>query len=243
MTVKKLALLGLTSVATLGVSLSMAGGPAACAPAADVSGVYVGADVGAFYNDSASTFVEDHVTHIVKRGESHIPWGWTASGLVGYQFNSNLAFQFGYIWDQSQKFLQAINGATTAAFADKFISYNLYLAAKGMIPIADAFSAHLLAGIAYTNVNHKLSDNTYTIGSTPEYTHSYKGSWWSPMGAIGVAYNFDQNFSLNLQWMYIMNKLSSTSGRVEAGYSSGSLKREYRGTSRVTLGANYLFAM
>jgi opacity protein-like surface antigen len=239
MTVKKLALLGLASVATLGASLSMAGGPAACAPAADVSGVYVGADVGAFYNDSAKTFIDGHATHTFSRSKHHVPWGWTASGLVGYQFNNNLALQVGYIWNQDQKVEQSSTALGSTGYANKFTAYNLYLAAKGMVPIMDAFSAYMLAGGAYTHANHKLSASNQTIFGNPTYVDRYKASWLSPMGALGVAYNFDQNLSMNVEWMYIMGKLSSTSGAT----GQDTLKRNYRGTSRLTLGANYLFAM
>jgi opacity protein-like surface antigen len=241
MTVKKLALLGMASVATLGMSISIAGGPATSVPVADVSGVYVGVDVGAFYNDTPETLINDHATLTVKRSEKHAPWGWTASGLVGYQFDQNWALQLGYIWNQSQTFEQASTSSITTGIAEKLSSYNWYLAAKGILPLVDAFSAYMLAGAAYTHVEAKITSSgaTHVIGTSPTYVTNNKGSWWSPMGALGVSYNFDQSFSMNVQFMYIMNKLSSTTGTSGAGY----LKREYRGTERLTLGANYLFAM
>lgn len=251
MTVKKIALLGLASVATLGMSISMAGGPAACAPAAQVSGVYVGADVGARY-DSTYNF-DDGTVGTVSRlalgnvnisaardvSRTHVPWGWTASGLIGYQFNNNWALQFGYIWEQDSKISMIangtkFNGSTGPTFSEsrvklKLQSYNLYVALKGMLPLWDDFSAYMLVGPAWT---HLKQTGTFT---NTALNYSETGSYWSPLGALGVAWNLDDAFSVNVQYTYIMGDMTGNDNRTIDG--------NHQGTQRITLGANYLFAV
>ena len=223
MTVKKLALLGLASVATLGVSISMAGGPAACAPAADVSGVYVGADVGAVYN----TELDIPSAVLGNVGSKHTPWGWTASGLVGYQYNNNLALQFGYIWYQEQK----LNLSSTANI--KFNHYNLYLGVKGMLPLMDQFSVYMMAGPAYSHSTAKAH------GQTVDGMTSLKGSTWVPMGALGVSYAMDENLKLNLEYMFLFGDTRSAQSNTN---SDNQLVGDAN-TQRLTVGATYLFAM
>lgn len=251
MTVKRIALLGLASVATLGMSISMAGGPAACAPAAQMSGIYIGVDVGAFYNATYSfdasiangtrniTIGAATITSASSSSTSNVPWGWTASGLIGYQFDNNWALQFGYIWNQTQKLNidnvstthnGGIISVTTEDATFKMESYNLYLAVKGMLPLWDDFSAYMMIGPAWTHLKQKVSYAT-TTGAN----HSTSDDFWSPVGAVGVAWNIDEAFSVNLQYMYILSDFN-TSGLND-------LRTAYRSTQRVTVGANYLFAM
>jgi len=248
MTVKKLALLGLASVATLGMSISMAGGPAACAPEAQVSGVYVGVNVGAMYDNTLDfdrgnlnanspwNFGPVTVTGATGYSKSSVPWAWTIDALVGYQFNNNWALQFGYIWNQRQN--MTIEGATgfsvitafTGTATIRLQTYNLYLGLKGMLPLWNDFGAYMMVGPAWTRMRLQYGFSTAS-GRNGASTQSY----WSPMGALGVSWNAGNNFSVNLQYMYIMGDLATNDSR--------SLDGDHRGAQRITVGANYLFAM
>jgi opacity protein-like surface antigen len=229
MTVKKVALLGLASVATLGVSLSMAGGPAACAPAADVSGVYVGVDLGTVYNTEFDlTRVEGTITAIDHTKQT--PWGFTASGIVGYQYNNNWALQFGYIWYKDQELILV----TPSILEGKFSHYNLYLGVKGMLPIIDQISAYMMIGPAYSHASIKNS------GSLAGIANKGRGTNWVPMGALGLSYRMDESFNLNLEYMFLFGDTRSV--QAQADESSNRLIADAN-TQRITVGATYLFAM
>jgi opacity protein-like surface antigen len=244
MTVKKLALLGLASAATLGMSISMAGGPATCAPAPQMSGVYVGVGVGGSYNNSLRFDTNSisstrpyqmgpvTITGFTNSSFNHSPWAWTVDALIGYQFNNNWALQFGYIWNQDQKATGTLTASAPAITGQvttfKLQTYNLYLGLKGMLPLWNDLSAYMMVGPAWTHI--KQSNNYATTADT-----SSSDSFWSPMGAVGVAWNLSSGFSLNLQYMYIMSDIATS--------NASSLKGWYDGTQRITVGANYLFAM
>lgn len=247
MTVKKLALLGVASVAALGMSISVAGGPATCAPAADLSGVYVGVNLGAMYNNSLkfdTTSVSS--TTPIKVGNVYFtsvsgatfkqsPWTWTVDALVGYQFNNNWALQFGYIWNQEQKFsgtAQGVNASTgfsSQGISLKLQSYNLYLALRGTLPLTEDFGAYMLVGPAWTHLSLKADFS----GSATDTKRT--DSFWSPMAGLGVSWHVADGFGLNLQYTYILSDLGTGAANSLRGY--------YRGTQRITIGADYLFAM
>jgi hypothetical protein len=204
----------------------MAGGPAACAPAADVSGLYIGADVGAAYN----TELDIHSTSLANTSRKHTPWGWTASGLVGYQYNNNLALQFGYIWYQEQKLQR------TATTDLKFNHYDLYLSLKGMVPLMDQLSAYMMVGPAYSHAKAK------TNGSAIAGSTSLSGTAWVPMGALGFSYAVDENVKLNLEYMFLFGNTRSVQSEDTSTISSNQLVADAN-TQRLTVGATYLFAM
>lgn len=243
MIAKKLALLGVASVATLGMGISIAGGPATCAPAAQVSGVYAGVNVGGSYDNSMKFEVSSvssttpvrvggfSITSITGANYSHAPWGWTIDALVGYQFNNNWALQLGYIWNQQQKLSATLDdNNTSSAQAATYDSktYNLYLGIRGMLPLCDNFNAYMMVGPAWTHLKLKAD---YASAADVSASDSY----WSPMGALGVTWHIDSGFSVDLQYMYIMSD--------PAVQSANSLKGFHRGVQRVTVGAAYLFAM
>lgn len=244
MTVKKLALLGVASMATLGMSISMAGGPATCDAAPEMSGVYVGVNAGGTYNNSmkfdvagvSSTtpiVVLGHtITSISNARYSNAPWGWTADALIGYQFNNNWALQFGYIWNQEQKLSASMDTHRVSAAENvtlKMKSYNFYLALRGMLPLWDDLAAYMMVGPAWTHLQLKADYTTASADSTES------NSYWSPMAAVGLSWHVADGFTVNLQYMYLMGDLATS--------KANSLRGQDRGTQRVTLGFGYLFAM
>ena len=234
MTVKKLALLGVASLVSFG---AIAGGPAACAPAAQVSGIYVGVDAGASHNPTLDVNENNAsnglpFTTLTAVSHKHTPWAWTVSGLVGYQYDNNWSLEFGYIWNQKQSlsFTGTIVPVTDTSLDDgtlKLKSYNLYLAAKGTLPLTDQFSAYMLVGPAYTHLNWKVTNATTT-------SYSKTDSFFSPMAALGVSYAMDECLSFNMQYMFIADDSSNNSDSIGSTYST---------TQRISVGANYMFAL
>jgi opacity protein-like surface antigen len=248
MTVKKLALLGVASMAALGMSISMAGGPATCAPAADVSGVYVGVNVGGNYDNSlkfstaglSSTapfqFHSALISAVSGASYKAAPWGWTLDAAIGYQFNNNWALQFGYIWNQEQKMNATVTAQVgalapaTEASTLKLQTYSLYLALRGMLPLWDDFSAYMMVGPAWTHLKASA-----TFAATTGANFSETDSYWSPMAAVGVSWNVADSMAVNLQYMYTMADFATKSTNTMKGF--------HKGTQRVTVGLGYLFAM
>lgn len=236
MKAKKLALVGVASMAIMGASISIAGGPANQMPVADdPSGIYIGVDAGAIYNSTLDKTVREwavvdgdtYANGFTFNGKKHTPWGWTVSGLVGYQFNHNWALQVGYIWAQTQK-ANYYNNTKTDYY--KFKQYHWYAGLKGMLPLMGQLSGYMMVGAAY---NHQTLDEEYSTGATAT---DLKYSYWSPLGAVGVAYNLTQNLGLNVQYMYIMGKTTLPLDTVEHAIMGAS-------SQRITLGVNYLFTI
>lgn len=252
MTVKKIALLGAASVAALGMSVSFAGGPANCMPAADVSGIYVGVDGGAVYDSTMKldegtatsttpvslgvVTVETFTSKKLKNG----PWGWTFGAHVGYQVNNNWGVEVGYIWNQKQKLTgdfggyivkgEVITQITKQAATIKFNTYSWYAALRGMLPVFDNFSAYMLVGPAWTHVTQEVTFATATAQNT-----KVNKNYWTPMGAVGVSWHVADGLAVNLQYMYLVGDLAAN----KAGHLDGL----HDGSQRMTIGVDYLFGM
>ena len=242
MSVKKLALLGVASLVSFG---AIAG-----APAAQMSGIYVGVDVGASHNETLDLSSEQ-AGHILNHGvhkatvtsvsTKNTPLSWAFSALMGYQFNSTWSLQFGYLWDQEQKLnvvgsfsrFHQHSGTTTTWNNDGDISlkaYNLYLAMKIAVPLSDQFNAYVLAGPAYSHLKWTFTD----AGKKAVADESEKDSYYSPMAAVGVSYAMCDSVSFNAQYMFIAADMHPNHDSLQGFHTS---------TQRFTVGANYLFAM
>lgn len=221
MMMKKLTMAGVCSLAILGVSASIAGGPMAkFAP--DPSGFFAGIDLGGVYN----TELNYPNSILANGGTPHAPWGWTWSGQIGYQFDSNWAIQFGYIDYQSQELKQ------TGDNKIKFFWYNMYVAARVTVPLANKFSAYMLVGPTYTKATNRAD---IAVGGLKRSSESI----WTPMGAIGITYPIIQNLNVSLQYMFIMSNARS----VQTTEVTLSKIRIDANTQRLTVGVSYLFEM
>ena len=231
---KRVAVLSLAGLAMLGTAVSLAGSPAA-APVKQVYGVFIGMVVGTVYNTALDKTAREwavvegqtYTSSFVFNNKKKTPWGWSASGLVGYQFNNHWAVQAGYIWDQRQK-AEFYNGALTDYY--KFDQYHWYLAFKGLLPLTHRFSAFMLAGFARTRQKLRESKSTGVFATDLKY------NFWSPVGAIGLSYRISHGFSTNIQYMYIM-------GRNELPLANSEHVVMGASTQRLTVGLNYLFTL
>jgi opacity protein-like surface antigen len=219
MGIKKIALLNLVSLMTLMTEVTFAG-DLEYPNMKDLSGFYIGVDLGGVYN----TELDFPSSVMVNQGTSHTPWGFTVSGLMGYQFNSNWALQFGYIEYESQKLKQ------TATARIKYSKYNMYVAAKISVPLFAQMTSYALIGPAYTN------ENAYADIPVNNSTRMLK-SIWTPMGALGVSYRVDENFTISAQYMFIMQDIRSLQ---TTNLYTNQLAIDSN-TQRITLAVSYLF--
>lgn len=232
----KIKLLTLASVAAMGMSVSLAGGPVAHQNSTrhHVSGVIVGVDAGMVYSATLDRTAQewavadgDTYASTFTFSKSHAPWTFGLGGILGYQIDHHWALEFGYDWHQKQK-AQYYNTTLTDYYTLK--SHNYYFAVKGMLPIDHEFSAYLLAGVARTS--EKLRE-TYSTGATPT---ELKENFWSPMAGVGVSYDMGDGFHLNLQYEFVGGLTQTNLTDVEHTVLGDS-------TQAITIGVDYLFDM
>jgi opacity protein-like surface antigen len=224
MAFKKAVLLGLASVVTLGASLCSAADNLAVCNLQGKAGMYVGIDFGSNYNTELN--IPKTGSILTNSGTKYTPWGWTAGGVFGYQFNNHLALQFGYMFYQKQRLTQ------TSSTQLVFYRYNMYMALKGMMPVFGPLTAYMLVGPAY-------SRSTTDAGTVISGIQKATKSIWTPMGAFGLSYEVYDDLSVNLQYMFILADMRS----VQAGTTYNNATAIDANTQRITMGINYLFEM
>ncbi len=143
--------------------------------------------------------------------------GWTAGADLGYSFNQNLALEFGGYWLPKTNYVVA-SGPTS------FKTWNLYLAGKGTVPLYENIDVFAKVGAAYAH------SNTSGTGTAPTNSVAGTNSSVLPMFALGLGYDFAQDWNLNAQYAYFMGKQ-----RTGTVYTPS--------VSLYTLGVAYTFAM
>jgi hypothetical protein len=169
----------------------------------DNSGIYLGA--GAGWGEEASV---DHIG-------SNKGFVWNANG--GYQFNSNVAAELGFIGYPSNK-LKYNSVSETLHF------YNTYLAVKGMYPFADVFNVYAKVGPSYA-----YSSASGNLGSSNMHA-------WTAYGALGLGYNFTPALQADVQ-------VDGTLKRNDVKNSAGGVKTDMPALYSTTVGLSYLFNM
>ena len=247
MKAKKIALLGLASVITMGMGVSMAGGPAR----GGHEGIFIGTELGGFFNHTLKVDSSDItsvqpaqfgpviLTDLTNQAGTNVPSGLTAGGFVGYKFNRTWGLQFGYIWDQEQTLggnytgtVRHGNDITISSQSGhiQLDAYNLYLAARAQVHMFGRFGASFLIGPAWTYLKQKA-----TFVTTTTADHVETDNFVSPMAAAAVTYSASRSMQFNLQYMYVSGFVGSKKGP--------RLRDDYMSTQRLTIGGTYLFAM
>lgn len=246
MKVKKIALLGLASIVTMGMGVSMAGGPARSS-----SGIYIGADIGGFFNHTygikaanvsgtePANFGTVHFTSVSNVADTNVPSGLTAGGVLGYRFDRTWSLQFGYAWEQEQTLnvtgvgTVSDGGTTTITSQSAHLqldAYSLYLAARADVHMFGRFGAYFMVGPAWTSLKQKATFVTTTSGN-----HTKTENFVSPVGAAAITYNASRAMQFNLQYMYISSYMGDK--------KQDKLRDHYQGTQRLTVGGTYFFAL
>lgn len=213
MSVKKLLILaaaGVVSTSALAGGASNYSAPASMS-SEDQVGLYVGVNAG-----WANTMWKNQVGTA-----SGASWndnnGFVGGVDVGYSFNENLALELGGLWLSKVKY----NNSGTSSLK----TWDMYLAGKGTVDLYEDLNAFGKFGVAY---NHSNIGTGATLPSTLTTTGNHNS--WEPLFAVGLGYDFAQDWNVNAQYMYIMGKESNDVSTTAA-------------QNIFTLGLAYTFAM
>ena len=226
MSVKKLLLLSVASIAALGSTAALAGGPDNVALAAE-NGMYVegamGYDISNWINASNLT---NGVVAIKNRNG-----GFTAGVDLGYQWNENWAVEFGWYYLPTIR-LQTNTTSTLGAGLDGNVNqWAAYGALKMMVPFGFIPGMDLFfktgAGYQYLRASGAAT-------SVSPFT-MFK---WSPYFGFGGQYDFGTNFIINAQYQRFAG------GRFLGDISGSNVNGNGVPSSNLfTLGVGYLFAI
>lgn len=239
MSVKKLALLGVASVATLGMSVSLAGGPAHHGMNHQGmnhhdAGFYVGVDLGATYNTTLDkTAAEwaivdgDTWTSSFTFTNKRAPWGFSYGGTIGYQIDGRWSVELAFDQDQDQK---ATYYNTSKYDYYTYKHHTAHIGLKRSFHLDHDLQGFMTIGVAHTQ--EKLKE-TYSTGTNPA---DLKDNFWSPMAAAGVAYDLNNGLDLTFQYAFVMGHASANFTTLEHAVLG-------ENTQRISVGLDYHFDM
>jgi OmpA-OmpF porin, OOP family len=229
MSVKKLLLLLSAGLATIGMSVAMAGGPEPLTPTAppEVPGfqptIYLDGNLGYAvmdwkeFNSVSGPVPFDRIT-------SNSSGGFTFGGDVGYQFAKYFGAEVGAYY------LPRVKGR--ASDFDPFVfdkelrvnSWFAYFAGKIVVPVFDCIDLFGKIGVAYRHINFS--------GPGIDDGVSRSNDYWRPMFAAGGIYHINENWSVNAQYI-----------RMPGYVHSHPLTRRSPPADLFTLGIGYQFAV
>lgn len=187
MSVNKLLTLTVAGVASLGVTTAaLAGGPD-YTPAPSYAGIYVEGNIGY----AIRNWLQDPLTPIAILSSisstSNGRGGFAGGVDIGYQFNQYFSVEGGWVYLPRAK--STVNNAGSV----KINSGIAYGAIKLTAPIYENtyVFGKLGAGYVYNRLSGSLSSATSS------------SNYWNPLWAAGVQYYFNQNLSINLQYMNV----------------------------------------
>ena len=212
MSVKKLLVLGAATVAVMGATVAMAGGPdhmaMASAPGFENS-VYVDLH-GGWAQSNWDDFNANNVLgvnstatsvfNVDSRGDGY----WTAGADLGYNITQHIAVEAGwfYIPKVGGTALGAVTpGTITTSGSASVKSWFAYTAAKLSVPVMDNFDLFGKIGVAYRTLDYSLS-NTATVNATTLNSVTGNGHYWAPVFGAGLQYNWG-NWMLGAQYMFL----------------------------------------
>lgn len=164
------------------------------APASAHMGAYIGGNLGYGYikTPSGSVFT-GATTTTTSRGKLG------ASGLLGYQFNSNFALEGSYIYFGDSTY-NATLGANSANLKYKTDAFDI--AAKGIIPFdAERWDIFGKAGVAYARQRTTYSN----AGSIPLNIASpiVNTNKYVPLLGVGASYNFTPQLAGDVSYTHL----------------------------------------
>lgn len=186
---------------------------------AATNGIYVVGQAG-----YANTHMKDKITFKPSVSRFQIANNGLAGRLgIGYQFNPNLAVELGYL--QLSKHKGTIPASKNIAPGTEILQQDAVdVAAKGILPINDKFSAYGKLGVAYL---------TSTITSRFEGKKgNQNGAFgidkhtFAPEVGLGLTYNITNNMFVDTSWTHIQPLGKNKPGNVDfaavgIGYSFG----------------------
>src|SRR3990167_2177360 len=123
--------------------------------------------------------------------DSNKDGGFVGGFDLGYQFTRNLSVEGGWFH------LPTVSGNTNGNGNVTVHNWFGYGAAKLSLPVIDAIDIFGKIGVAYRYVRYGGVNNNV---STP---YDGNNGYWTPMFSLGAKYLLTENWSLNLQWLFL----------------------------------------
>jgi OmpA-OmpF porin, OOP family len=143
---------------------------------------------------------------------------------IGYQLNSKLAVELGYL--QLAKRTGTVDASTKHTSEGTIASKQnaIDLAAKGIVPITDKFNAYGKLGVAY--LTNTITSHSGDITEVNNKTFGIAKHKWAPEAAVGVSYDITPNMFVDTSWTHIQPLGKNRPGNIDfvavgLGYSFG----------------------
>lgn len=229
MSVKKLLVLGAASLAAIGATAAMAGGPdhmAMPAEPAFQNSVYVDLNLGyaqSNWSDFRSSRLLGASGVSLYSPTNHGKGGFSAGADMGYNITRHIAVEGGWYYLPQVKAGVTPFGTAGVSLNDalynvpaggtmKLNSWFAYAAAKLSVPVADNVDLFGKVGAAYRSLTNSFSPGTPSYASY--FNMAGHGHYWAPLFGTGVQYNWGE-WALGAQYMYLP-------GNDEANHASAS---------------------
>lgn len=221
MSVKKLLVMGAASVAAVGASAAMAGGPdhmaMPVAPAFQPS-VYLEGHLGYAQSNWADELANGVMGAAVNNANGSVfsptdkGKGGFAGGVdLGYNATQHLAVEGGWMYLPEVKGThntavnRTITGLANGATAN-VKSWMAYAAAKFSVPVMENLNLFGKVGVAYRSLKYSVSQTVAGLANS-----TGKGHYWTPVFAAGLQYMM-QNWIVGAQYLYLPGHASVNRG-------------------------------
>lgn len=184
---KKIFAFTIASFIALSAQSALAGGPDQTMPVpVTYSGTYIEGEVG--YGLRNWNDVQDFTGGVSTENASG---GFSGGFDIGYQFNEFISLEGGWLY--LPQFKESLAGNS-----DTFTSWAAYGGFKFTVPlIQDLFIFAKIAG-AYNQTSP--GSNLVTTGGV---NYSGDNDYWTPLFGFGLQYYFNQNVSINAEYVHI----------------------------------------
>lgn len=195
---KKIFAVTIASLIGLSAQAAFAGGPDQPVAPAPVtySGTYLEGMVGYGLRDWGNTQV------FTGTSTQNIDGGFSAGFDVGYQFNEYISLEGGWLY--YPQFTESALGAS-----DTLTGWGAYGGLKFTVPLIQDLFIFAKAAAAY---NQWDGSNNVIVNAV---NYSGTNTYWTPLFGFGLQYYFNQNLSINAQWIYVPGneELTTATGR------------------------------
>jgi OOP family OmpA-OmpF porin len=193
------------------------------------AGFYVGAQAGygnADYGSDIKKAFQQAPNYSTKEA------GIAGCAYIGYQFNDYFGLEAGYTLFSNNTYEGSIPPLLSTSI--KLKTQQVDLLGKIGIPFGDSgFRGDLKAGAAYVRSTLDVPTSSNLFGVSTSTSQSQNN--WDPAAGLSIAYNFNQNFAIDLSYLH--------------AFGSGDIKKDSSGnldispnTDLITIGVSYLFA-